>query len=299
MYLSFGIIFALCIFFFIINHCRKRQIIKKICRMTFLEKCCLLNELICPFGFEYLPEQDIFTSRLNAWQREIGYRAAFDRAAPHFNIVFDCEPVYFDYDGQTWLIEFWKGQYGINAGGEIGIYHADTIIPPNQYKNTLFHCASDDELLPIWMELAHCDRSMFSIERFHWWLTGFRMGEYCEPKDLEMQISIIFPNADMMQCFCEGLAKAGYTRASSCTCNLTVSLIFSIPHTVPAGLFRRLFCKMAQCRNRLLCKLFRWITRPFTCTVERMLYLYYFLPFAFRRMVRFKRCRRPKHRRRP
>lgn len=296
MYLLFGIIFALCVIFYITSYCRKRQIIRKICRMDFPEKCCLLNELIRPFGFEYLPEQDIFTTTLNAWQREFGYQAAFDRAAPHFNIVFDCEPIYFDYDGQTWLIELWKGQYGINAGSEIGIYHADSVIPPEQYENTHFQCVSDDQLLPMRMELFYCGHGLFSIERFHWWLTGFRMGEYCEPKDLEMQITMIFPDADMLQSFWNGLLRAGYTKIRACTCNLTLSLTFSFPHTFQTGLLHRFFCKMAQFRNRLLCRLFRWITRPFSCTAERMLYLYYFLPFAFRRMVRFKKCRIPKFR---
>lgn len=297
MYFLFGIIFALCIVFYIIHYCRKRQIIRKLCRMSFVEKCCLLNDLIQPFGFEYLPEQDIFTSTLDAWQREFGYQASFDRTAPHFNIVFDCEPVYFDYDDETWVIEFWKGQYGINAGGEIGIYHADRIVPPKQYKDTHFQSVSDEQLLPMRMELFSCGRSLFSIEHFHWWLTGFRMGEYCEPRDLEMQITMIFPNRDMLQSFWEGLLQTGYTKIQACTCNLMLSLTFSIPHTLQLSFFHRLFCKMAQCRNRLLCRLFQWITRPFSCTADRMLYLYYFLPFAFRRMVRFKKCRRSKFRR--
>ena len=42
--------------------------------------------------------------------------------APRFQMVFDALPVYFDYQKKTWLIEFWKGQYGINTGAEIGIY---------------------------------------------------------------------------------------------------------------------------------------------------------------------------------
>ncbi|MDO4322191.1 MAG: DUF4474 domain-containing protein [Lachnospiraceae bacterium] len=298
MYLFFGILFALCIFFYIIHYCRKRRIIKRICSMDFPEKCCLLNELSRPFGFEYLPDQDIFTSVSNAWQREFGYRTSFDRTAPHLNIVFDCEPIYFDYGGQTWLIEFWKGQYGINAGGEIGIYHADALLSPEQYETAHFHCVSDDQLLPMRMELFSNNESLFSIERFHWWLTGFRMGEYREPSDLEMQITLAFPNRDMLQSFWEGLRGAGYTKIQACTCNLTLSLTFSIPHTLQTGFFHRLFCRTAQWRNRLLCRLFRWITRPFSCTADRMLYLYYFLPFAFRRMVNFRKCRRPKARRR-
>lgn len=292
MYLLSGIFFTVCILFYGTGCFRKRQIIRKIYHMDFCEKCSLLNTLIRPFGFEYLPKADIFTSSLTAWQRKFGYHASFDRAALHFNIVFDCEPVYFDYNGRTWLIEVWKGQYGINTGCEIGIYHADAILSPEQYGNTQFQCASDEELLPLQMELYHCGRRLFFHEQIHWWLTGFCMGKYCEPEDLKMKVSITFPEEEMMAGFQKALSKAGCTK--SCVCGLTVSFFFSAPCTFSGGLFHQLFCRMAQWRNRLLCRLFCRITWPFSCTLDQMLCLYYFLPFAFRRIIRFQKCRHPK-----
>mgnify|MGYP000621142798 CR=1 FL=1 len=51
---------------------------------------------------------------------------------------------YFDYQGKTWLLEFWKGQYGINTGAEIGIYRADTLLSPAQRPYTLFHTVPDE-----------------------------------------------------------------------------------------------------------------------------------------------------------
>ena len=39
-------------------------------------------------------------------------------------MIIDAYPVYFDYQDKTWMIEFWRGQYGINTGAEIGVYHA-------------------------------------------------------------------------------------------------------------------------------------------------------------------------------
>ena len=32
-----------------------------------------------------------------------------------------------------------KGQYGINTGGEIGLYYADDIVPESRWEDTLFH----------------------------------------------------------------------------------------------------------------------------------------------------------------
>lgn len=302
MYVFIGIFFAICLLFYIIGFWRRRRIRKKVCRMNFVEKCCRLNELIEPFGFVYLPRDDIFSSVLDGWQREFGYCAAFDTAAPHLNMVFDCEPVYFDYDSRTWLLEFWKGQYGINAGAEIGIYQADAVLSPGQYKTALFHSVPDEEMLPFQMELLFQNRRLFLVERVHWWLTGFRMGQYCEPEDLQMQISVTFPNQEMLRAFLEGMRRAGYTESQLSVRRLTVSFTFdhAMPSPENAGKTRRcgFASRFSQWKNRMFCRLFRRVTRPFTCTVDRMLYLYFFLPVAFRRMLEPRKYRMKKHGRR-
>ena len=121
MYLTISIIVLIAIVCLIVFHWRKKKIICKICCMSDMHKCRLLNELVEPLGYNYYSKQDIFSSRLDAWQKDFGYGAIYDRGAPYFNMVFDSYPVYFDHDGKTWLIEFWKGQYGINTGSEVGI----------------------------------------------------------------------------------------------------------------------------------------------------------------------------------
>ncbi|MCI8318045.1 MAG: DUF4474 domain-containing protein [Lachnospiraceae bacterium] len=300
MYLLIGILFALCVLFYVMNHCRKRHIIRKICCMSDAEKCCLLNELAQPFGFEYLPDQDIFTSTYDSWQKEFGYCAAFDDAAVHFNMVFDCEPVYFDYNDRTWLIEFWKGQYGINTGAEIGVYRANSLLLPSQYSTALFHGVPSEEMLGLRMELQRKNQKLFSIERIHWWLTGFRMGAYSEPEDLELQAVITFPNEEMLQRFAEAVHRKGCHEVQTCGCRCSLTASFAFDASCKPchdGKKNRLFhCliawknrmlrRFAQWKNRIFCRLFLWITRPFTCTPDRMLYLYYFLPFAFRRMLK-------------
>lgn len=294
MYIRIGILFAICILFFIINFYRRKYIIRKIRCMDFCKKLCLLNDLAAPFGFSYVPEQDIMTSRLDAWQKDFGYCSLYDKSASRFNMVFDCEPIYFNYDNRTWMIEFWKGQYGINLGGEIGIYYTDSIVRPDQYDRTLFHGVSDDELLPISMELNFKGQPMFFIRREHWWLTGFHMGSYCEPEDLVMDISITFPKEDMLQCFVESLQRQGYHECKICVCDLTVSFSFALPHTWQPKLIHRIRCRFSQWQNRIFCKLYKTITRPFTCTMDQILYLYFFLPTAFRHLLCFKRNRKQK-----
>lgn len=292
MYIGISLFFVICILFYFIHFFRRKWIIRKVRCMDFCKKLCLLNDLVKPFGFSYVPEEDIMTSTMDAWQKDFGYCSLYDKSASKFNMVLDCEPIYFDYNNQTWMIEFWKGQYGISLGGEIGIYKADTLVPPEQYDRTLFHGVSGCELLPMSMEMNFKGQSMFYIHREHWWLTGFRIGSFCEPEDLVMDISITFPNEAMLQVFVESLGRTGYSNCEFCICKLTVSLSFSLPHTWQPRLVPCWFTRLAQWHNRIFCKLFQWITRPFTCTLDRILYLYFFLPVLFRRMLCLKKNRR-------
>ena len=119
---------------------------RKIRRMCAAEKIQLLNELAEPFGFCYVPCEDVFTSREDAWQRKQGYEALYDRAAVGAGMVFDALPIYFDYAGETWLIEFWKGQYGINTGGEVGVYHAGKVVPERYYRIAHFEAVEDQDM---------------------------------------------------------------------------------------------------------------------------------------------------------
>lgn len=299
MYILIGVLIFICCLFFFIRFFMRKRIIRKIRCMEFCEKLTLFNDLINPFGFCYLPAQDAISSNVDAWQKQFGYCALFDRTACHFNMVFDCEPIYFNYRNCTWMIELWKGQYGINIGSEIGIYRADSLLSPHEYENAVFHGVPEDEMLSMTMELNFKGRRLFSISNTHWWLTGFCMGRFCQPEDLSMTVSITFPDEDMMNCFVSSLYRRGYSKCELCICCQTVTFTCCIPHARQPRFCCRLRAAFSQWQNRLNCRLYRWITRPFTCTMDQILYLYYFLPSAFRHMLLFKRNRRQKlHRRR-
>ena len=62
MYIIFPCILFIMVLCALLMVWRKKCIIKKICCMSVQEKLCRLNELVRPFGFEYLLSQDIFTS---------------------------------------------------------------------------------------------------------------------------------------------------------------------------------------------------------------------------------------------
>lgn len=296
MYLFFGIFFLVLLFFVCINHWRRKRIIRKVCSMCMDEKCRILNEIIEPFGYSYILSQDIFTSRIDAWQREFGYCTLYDKAASHFNMIFDCLPVYFNYQGRTWMIEFWKGQYGINTGCEIGVYHADRILDEDELSRTLFQCAENKDMLRLSFNLFRNQKMLAHLCEKHWWLTAFSMGCFSQPSDLSMGASVTLETPDMAEAFIQGLIKAGCHEREIRLCCNTVTFTFT-GCNCKQSMFKRLRIRIAQCMNRFWCKVYLFVTRAFCLSIDRLLYLYFYLPFAFRKMLRIRKYKKQKPKR--
>lgn len=286
------------ILFLIIVIVRREKSKRKVRRMGMPQKLEELNGLAKPFGFFYDPGEDVFTSRLSVWQRAEGYEALFDRMAAGMNMVLDAWPVYFDYRGKTWLIEFWKGQYGINTGGEVGIYCAKGIVPPHLYHTAHYDAVSDDEMPYIRCRLEKMGDQIYELCRRHWWLTGFRMGMFSKPSSLRLMTTLTFDETEMAQAFYQGLKRSGIpeNKYRCCQNEVYVRMDFSRKVTCLARIHRF----PVQILNRFYCWLYRVVTCPFKDTVDRMLFLYYQLPGCFRRMLRLRRngCKKRGKRRR-
>ncbi len=295
MYFSIIIVIFAILLVLILGTCRRRWAIKKVCSMTPIEKCELLNTLIKPFGYCYDQSEDIISSRNDAWQREAGYMGLFDRSAPFFNMVFDYLPVYFPYQHRTWLIEFWKGQYGINTGAEIGIYYADDLLPEKELPYAHFHSVSDCDMLPLSFCLTKEKTKLAAVSKRTWWLTAFCMGQFSKPSQLYLNTSILFPDCDMLHSFLNSLRQTDLPKECIRSCGNEIRIQFGGPNDRHYSCFKRLVRAWAQFANRLFCRIYLCITRYFCSTVDKLLYLYYLLPFAFRKMLRPRRyCRHKK-----
>ena len=279
----------------ILFQCRRKKIICRIKEMDCCAKCTLLDELVYPFGYRFHCDHGFFSSTVDAPQRRAGYAWLYDYMAPRFQMVFDSLPVYFDYRGRTWLIEFWKGQYGINTGAEIGVYHADGIIPESDYKTTWFTCAEDHEMLDCSFQLCKRGSECICNSDRHWWLTAFLVGCFSKPSALTMESCISFPNREMLCAFVDGLKRTGYPDDCLSVRGLTVCFVFHRDST-RYNLMTRFWRSFSQWKNKLFCKLYLWVTRPFFCTEDRILYLYYYLPAAFRKLLRLRRFHKRCHR---
>ena len=194
-----------------------------------------LGRVIYAAGFVYLPEEDIICSTMNNVQRMGGYCRGYDEAAIAINSVIDCEPIYFCYNGYEWMIELWKGQYGIETGGEIGVYYREQDKPLSIAEETvlgkLYSCVPDEHMLDLGFVLWKNGCRLFERgwER-HWWLTGFRWGILSEPEQLKMTVGICFPERKMQQAFVhQGLEGLGYSYME--TGNCSVEFCFDRPMT--------------------------------------------------------------------
>lgn len=179
-------------------------------------------------GFAYDSKKDIFYSTKNAWQKNFGYSHLYDVGAPLFRMIIDTEPIRFYYNHKNWLITFWKGQYGIVTGAEVGIYRTT-----QKYvdKRTIYFPATDDEMLNMSIVLYKNNKAIMGATARHWWLTIFKLGMFSKPKELTMDIKLQFPNKDMLEAFLKAFKNKGYTSKDFKIIDNIFSFTFKKPHT--------------------------------------------------------------------
>ena len=233
-------------------------------------------------GFAYDMKGDYFYSLMNCWQREMGYCKAYDEGSPFFNMIMDCEPITFSYGGKRWLIELWKGQYGITTGGEIGIYNTTREdIDYEKFKGTFYEAVSDAELMPLSFVLKKNRKVLIRRSAIHWWLTGFKLGEFSQTDSLTMEARITFPDADMLQNFVSALQAVGYTKKEYSIKKLMVLIHYTKPHS-PQPLTRNMAQETAvQLTNKNNCTLYELATHKYKFTLDKLEYLKTAMPEVY------------------
>lgn len=179
-------------------------------------------------GFSYSSEKNVFYSTKNAWQKKFGYCHLYDVASPIFRMIIDTEPIKFYYNNKNWLITFWKGQYGITTGGEVGIYVTKQ---QNVSKKTIYFPVSDDEMLDMSFILYKNDQELTRVSAKHWWLAVFRIGMFSKPKELTMDITINFPNDEMLRAFLNSFIKLKHSTNDYKIIDNTFNFVYKKPRT--------------------------------------------------------------------
>lgn len=169
-------------------------------------------------GYSYDPKQHIIYSNKTPIQRFFGFADTVDSAAnPILSSAILCDPIYFYYDGKEYRLEFWKGQYGIMAGAEVGLYYREpctrkggAIYDDAKGTEKWYRSAVDDDLIKVSydyivdVETEETDIIEFKRDDKHWWTTGFKWGAKTLPNAPKMNITIEFKNAEMKNAFLTG-----------------------------------------------------------------------------------------------
>ncbi len=236
------------------------------------ERLTELNHDLEPFGFAYEPSQDIFYSLMNGWQRGFGYCRLYDEACAAFSMIIDCEPIPFEYNGVKFLIEFWKGQYGMTTGCEVGVYYTTgpNLNIPGVFNGTFYYALKDEDRINMSFAFRKNGNLMFTRTAYHWWITGFKLGEFSSPEELSMDIIMDLYDHRMAYAFGEALMKAGYTDEEFAVRGRRVWIRFTKPHT-PQPLTRTAFSeKLMQKNNRSYCEAYQHLTEAYSDTLDKL-----------------------------
>lgn len=231
-----------------------------------------LNKDLEPFGFAYEPNEDLFYSILNGWQRKFGYCRLYDEACAAFSMIIDCEPIYFEYNDRKWLIEFWKGQYGMTTGCEVGIYYTKgpALNIPGIFNGTFYKAVKDEDRINMSFALRKNGNLLLTRTAYHWWITAFKLGEFTWPDELSMDIIIDLYDTRMAYAFAEALMKSGYTDEEFGLRGRRVYIRFTKPHTAQPFTRSSFTENLMQKNNKSFCEAYQYLTEAYTDTLDKL-----------------------------
>lgn len=164
-------------------------------------------------GYLYDPNENCFYTAADPWQRVVGYNEIFDTLAPMTFIDFDTARLKFEYGNKDWMIQLWKGQYGlIFYGAEIGVYNK-----PKDRALEHYDCASDSELIKMSMDFCEYENRVFGKDEwvkkfsrpygYYWWCTGFipgnKLGNF---SSLRLEVRMTMKDYEMLMGVTSALA---------------------------------------------------------------------------------------------
>lgn len=245
------------------------------------------NKTIELAGYSYDPNQDIFYSTMNPWQRNVGYCRLYDEAAAPLGMIIDSEPIYFQYNEKKWMIGFWKGQYDLVTGCEIGVYNEGFNLKiPGVMSSTFYKCATDKDLLQMSCTLKKNGKTLLTRQGKHWWLTGFKLGEFSEPSELTMDVQITLKDKSMLEGFISGLRNAGYANHEFSVVGNTVRFVFDTPRSPQPITRTPTTDRLIQKKNEVLCTTYQELTSQFDNLDDKLIVLKEQAPEIYRKIFK-------------
>lgn len=183
----------------------------------------LAKQQVLGYQYSYIDDY-YYTNDKDCWQYDYGFGPIYDLVAPYILLEYDYVRVFFTYEDKDWMVQLWKGQYGLLFyGSEMGIYnkpHSDN--EDNIF--TFYNCPPEEDWLGMEMTMYHQNlkgeyvRELSRDYDKYWWCTGFKGGQLRvqEPADeLRMTGRITMKDEEMTRLFVDGLKECKFTQAKS------------------------------------------------------------------------------------
>ena len=161
-----------------------------------------------------------------SWQKNFGFARVYDYVAPYVGMEYDYIRVFFTYDDEDFLVQLWKGQYGVLYGGEIGIYNRDAD-GKNSSPFTFYAAASNRYWPTMDMSVYHQEKEGDIPNKYkllfkrpvdkYWWCTGFVPGtlrQYEPADELRIEATLTFNDSTMAGLFADGLHTCGFSKVT-------------------------------------------------------------------------------------
>lgn len=172
-------------------------------------------------SYKFDPDGNFYyTDDKECWQKNFGFNEVYDEFAPLTMMYYDTVRTTFEYGGKEWLIQLWKGQYGMAfVGGEVGVYTRRL-----GSAGSHFVCADKEDWLNMemafmWDEYETGEyRAVFNRDYDkYWWATGFVVGfpNGSLKKTLtefRLVTHITFKETEMANAFCKAFEANGFKR---------------------------------------------------------------------------------------
>lgn len=178
-----------------------------------------------------------YTDDKECWQKNFGFNEVYDKFAPLSVMYYDTVRTTFEYGGKEWMIQMWKGQYGmVFVGGEVGVYTR-----PLGSSGSHYVCADKEDWLNMemafmWDEYSDGNyKAIFNRDyEKYWWCTGFVVGFPNGSlrqtlKEFRLVHHITFKDTEMANAFCEAFEANGFTRVAALDNNVPDTFVQSGP----------------------------------------------------------------------
>lgn len=168
--------------------------------------------------YYYKPERWTASNLVLPWPFRYAFlpSSVFDVGRPLVDIVYATLRVKFQYAGQAWMVQLWKGRYGLTLlGGEIAVLKKSIEQQAEHYWP-----AEESEELPISMDFYqhnfltdHTEKLFTRSAKSAWWFNGFVPGvfyEFNRKSEIIMVGTITFPDQEMLCAFEKSLKEIGF-----------------------------------------------------------------------------------------